>query len=112
MRGSVCTGDGIGKGLEGKKCDAMESSGGVLYEYGGTAGEGGRKFAYRSTRVRALAELQARISDHVANLSACRQSQLLRVFSTKNNSSGLTRESTLQLKRANVKRTKVTILTK
>lgn len=72
MHVSVCTGEDTEKELEGRKCDAVESSGGVLYEYGGTMGEGGRKFAYRSTRMRVLAGLRARISNHVANLSACR----------------------------------------
>lgn len=75
MHRSVCMGESTGKGLEGKKYDAVEFSGGVLYEYGNTVGEGGRKFAYRSTRMRA--GLRARISDHVANFSACRLGQPL-----------------------------------
>lgn len=74
MHGSVYTGEGTEKELEGRKCDAVELSGGVLYEYDDTAeeGYGGRKFVYRSTRMRTLAGLQARISNHVANLFACR----------------------------------------
>lgn len=87
-----------GKGLEGRKYDAVESSGGVLY-----VREGGRKFAYRSTRMRA--GLRARVSDHVENLSVYRlaTTRCTRVFRIKNHSSGPVRKSILQL-RANVKR--------
>lgn len=37
----MCMGVDTGKGLEGRKYDAVESNGGVFYEYGNTAGEGG-----------------------------------------------------------------------
>lgn len=78
------------------------------------AAEGGRKFAYRSTRRRVLAELRARVSDHVANLLCSRTAWTSRISQIKNNSLtiSLARESTLRLKRANVKRTKIARLTK
>jgi len=58
-------GVGTGKGLEGRKYDAVESSGGVFHEYRNTAREGGRKFAI-DLRMRVLAGLRVRLSDHVA----------------------------------------------
>lgn len=76
-------------------------------------GRSGRKFAYRSTRLRrVLAELRARVSDHVANLLCSRTAWTSRISQIKNNLLSLARESTLQLKRANVKRTKIARLTK
>lgn len=79
MRGSVCTGEGTRKRLEGRKCDAVEDQAEEYFSTSMEVGKDGRKFAYRFMRVCAL-DLRAHISDHVVYLSACGQDQLMCVF--------------------------------